>query len=134
MEYKKIINLLDNKPSQSTKFRTKIWPQVNDEAQGTYDEVNQVRFKTSMLRSSLCDYSDAYTLVKGTVTVENTADADATANNADKKVIFNNYAPFIKCISIINNTQVDDAQDIDVVIQMYNLIEHTDSYSKTSRI
>ena len=87
-----------------------------------------------MLRSSLCDYSDAYTLVKGTVTVENTADADATANNADKKVIFNNYAPFIKCISIINNTQVDDAQDIDVIIQMYNLIEHTDSYSKTSRI
>ena len=72
-----------------------------------------------MLRSSLCDYSDAYVLVKGTVTVANTADVPAAANKNNKKVIFENCVLFIKCISRINNTQVDDAHDIDLVMPMY---------------
>ena len=84
-----------------------------------------------MLRSSLCDYSDAYILVKGTVSVENKADRDQPNNAANKKVIFKNCAPFSKCISRINKTQVDDAHDIDVVIPMYNLTEYSDNYSKT---
>ena len=62
-----------------------------------------------MLRSSLCDYSDAYILVKGNISVNNTAAADADVNNTNKRVIFKNCAPFTKCISRINNTQVDEA-------------------------
>ena len=105
MEYQKIINLLDkldNKPNQTTKFRTKNWVEINDESQGTYNKDNQIRIKTSMLRSSLYDYSDAYILVKGNVTVAK--ETDAAPNNAHKKVILKNSAPFTKCISRINNT------------------------------
>ena len=85
-----------------------------------------------MLRSSLCDYSDAYILVKGNITVNNTAADGAAANNTNKKVIFKNCAPFTDCISKINNTQVDNAKDIDIVMPMYNLIEYSNNYSKTS--
>ena len=85
-----------------------------------------------MLRSSLCDYSDAYILVKRNITVNNTAADDAAANNDDKKVIFKNCAPFINCISTINNTDIDNAKYIDIVITMYSLIEYSDNYWKTS--
>ena len=85
-----------------------------------------------MLRSSLCDYSDAYILVKGNISVNNTADVGADANNTNKKVIFKNCAPFTSCISKINNTQIDNAEYIDIVMPMYNLIEYSDNYSKTS--
>ena len=85
-----------------------------------------------MLKSSLCDYSDAYILVKGTITVNNTGAADADANNTDKKLIFKNCAPFTNCISEINNTQVGNAKDLDIVMPIYNLIEYSDNYSKTS--
>ena len=85
-----------------------------------------------MLKSSFCDYSDAYILVKGTITVNNIAAADADANNTNKKVIFKNWAPFINCINEINNTQVENAKDIDIMMPMYNLIEYSDNYSKTS--
>ena len=91
-----------------------------------------MRFKTAMLRSSLCDYSDAYILVKGNITVNNTAADGAAANNTNKKVIFKNCAPFTNCISKINNTQIDNAEYIDIVMPMYNLIEYSDDYSKTS--
>ena len=60
MEHQKIINLLGNTPNQPTKFRTKNWVEVNDESRRTYNSNSQIKFKTSMLRSSLCDYSDAY--------------------------------------------------------------------------
>ena len=76
--------------------------------------------KTTTLKSSLCDYSDAYIIVKGTITVNNTATADADANNTNKKVIFKNCAPFTNCVSEINNTQVDNAKDIDILMPMYN--------------
>ena len=94
--------------------------------------MNQIRFKTSILGSSLCDYSDAYILVKTTITVaKGTA---AAPNNGNKKVIFKNCAPLAACISRINNTQVDDAQYIDVIMPIYNLIEYSDNYSKKSWI
>ena len=76
-----------------------------------------------MLKSNLCDYSDVYILVKGTIAVNNTADADVDASNTNKKVIFKTCAQFTNCISEINNTQVDNAKDIDIVMPMYNLIE-----------
>ena len=86
-----------------------------------------------MLKSSLCDYSDAYIIVKGTITVNNTAAAAAAAaNNTNKKLIFKNCAPFTNCISEINNTQVGNAKDIDIVMPMYILIEYSDNYAKTS--
>ena len=69
MEYQKMIKLLDNTPNQPTKFRTKNWIEINDDARGTYSTNSQIKFKTSMLKSSLCDYRDAYILVHGTNTV-----------------------------------------------------------------
>ena len=76
-----------------------------------------------MLRSSLCDYSDAYILVKGNISVNNTAVAGTAANNTNKKVIFKNCSPFTNCIGKINNTQMNNAEYIDIVMPMYNLIE-----------
>ena len=85
-----------------------------------------------MLRSSFCDYCDAYILVKGNITVNNTAADGAVANNTNKKVIFKNCAPFTSCINKINNEQIDNAQCIDIVMPMYNLIEYSENQSKTS--
>ena len=85
-----------------------------------------------MLRSSLCDYSDAYIFVKRNITVNNTAAEGAAATSTNKKVIFKNCARFTNCVSKINNTQIDDAEYIDIVMLMYNVIEYGDNYSKTS--
>ena len=85
-----------------------------------------------MIRSSLYDYSDAYIFVKGTTTVPNTAAAGAVVNNTNKKVVFKNCAPFSSCITEINNTQVDYAKYINIVMSMYNLIEYSNVCSKTS--
>ena len=85
-----------------------------------------------MIRSNLCEYSDTYILVKGAITVPNTAAAGAAVNNTNRKVIFKNCAPFTDCITEINNTQVDDAQQIDIIMPRYNLVEYSDAYSKTS--
>ena len=85
-----------------------------------------------MLKFSLCGYSDVYILLKGTITVPYTAAADMNANNANKKVISKNFVPFINRISEINDTQVDNAKDIDIVMPIYNLKEYSHNYSKTS--
>ena len=132
MEYQKIANLIDNMPNQPSKFRARNWVEINDESRGAYNAKSQIKFKTTILKSSLCGYSDAYILVKGTISVNNTAAEGAAANNNDRKAIFKNCAPFTHCISEINNTQVDNAKDIDIVIPMYNLIEYSDNYAKTT--
>ena len=124
-----MLNDASNKPS---KFRTRNWVEINYDIRGAYSPDKLIRFKTAMLRSSLCDYSDAYILVKGNITVNNTAAGGAAANNTNKKVIFKNCAPFTNCISKINNTQIDNAEYIDIVMPMYNLIEYSNNYSKTS--
>ena len=130
MEYQKIANLIDNYASnQPSKFKTRNWVEINDESRGAYN--SQIKFKTTMLKSSLCDYSDAYILVKGTISVNNTAAQGAAVNNNNKKVIFKNFTPFTNCISEINNTKIDNAKDIDIVMPMYNLIEYRDNYAKT---
>ena len=85
-----------------------------------------------MLKSSLCDYSDAYILVKGTISINNTAAQGSAASNTNEKVIFKNCPAFTNCISEINNTQIDNAKDIDIVMPMYNLIECSDNYAKTT--
>ena len=132
MEYQKITDLLHNTSNQPSRFRARSWVWINDKSRGTYSVNRQINFKTSKLRSSLCDYSDAYILVKGNISVNNTAGAGANANNTNKKVIFKNCAPFTNCISKINNTQIDNAEYIDIVMPMYNLIEYSDNYSRTS--
>ena len=124
--------MLNDGSSKPSKFKTRNWVEINDEARGTYSPNKQIKFKTSMLRSSLCDYSDAYILVKGNIAVNNTAAAGDVANNTNKKVIFKNCAPFTNCISKINNADKDNAKYIDIVMPMYSLIEYSDNYSKTS--
>ena len=87
-----------------------------------------------MLKSSLWDYSDAYILVKGKIAITG-AGADAAARQADerdKSVGFKNCAPFTNCISEINNIQIDNCKNIDIVRPIYNLIEYSDHYAKTS--
>ena len=133
MEYQKIANLIDDDTSnRPSKFRTRNWVEINDESRGAYNVNSQIKFKTTMLKSSLCDYSDAYILVKGTISVNNTAAQGAAANNTNKKVIFKNCAPFTNCISEINNTQIDNAKDTDIVMPMYNVIEYSYNYAKTT--
>ena len=125
MEYQRIADLIYDASNQPSKFITKSWVEVCDESRGTYNVNSQIKFKTAMLKYSLCD---AYILVKGTITVNNTAAADTDANNTNKKVIFKNCAPFTNCISEINNTQVDNAKDLDIVMPMYSFIEYSDNY------
>ena len=133
MEYQKTANLIDNTSNQPSKFRTKNWVEINDQSRGTYNVNSQIKFKTTMLKSSLCDYSDAYILVKGKIAITGVG-ADAGARQTDERnkgVAFTNCAPFTVCISEIN-TQVNNAKDIDIVMPMYNLIEYSDNYAKTS--
>ena len=120
MEYKKIINLSDDTTNQPSEFRTRNWVEINDESKGNYDN-SDIRFKTSIIRSNLCDYNDAYIVVKGTITLPNKAAAGAAVNNTNENVTFKNSAPFTYCITQINNTQVEDAQKNDIVMPMYNL-------------
>ena len=134
MEYQKIANLIDDTSNKPSKFRTRNWVEINYESRETYNVNSQIKFKTAMLKSSLCDYSDAYILVKGRITIRGEGDnvAARQADERDKGVAFKNCAPFINCISEINNTQVHNAKDIDIVMPMYNLIEYSDNYVKTT--
>ena len=129
MEYQKIKNLVDNIPDKVRRFITKKWIEVLDQSGETYNTNKQMRFKTSMLRSDLCDLSDAYIVVKGTVTVS--AD-ERYRDEMNRQVILKNNVPFISCISKINGVLVENAEDLDIVMPMYNLLEYSKNYSKTS--
>ena len=125
--------MLGDASNQPSKFKTKNWVEINDESRGTYNVNSQIKFKTTILKCSLCDYSDADTLVKGKITITGEAD-DAAATQAyerDKGVALKNCAPLINCISEINNTQMDNYKDIDIVMLLYNLLEYSDNYAKT---
>ena len=118
-----MISLLDDTRNQPTKFKTKNLVEINDNPFGTYNTNSQIKSKISMLKSSLYDYSDAYKLVKGTLTIAPVPPLAVNLNNNGKEVVFKNYAPFTNSVSEINNTQIDTAKGIDVVMPMYNLIE-----------
>ena len=139
MEYDKINNLLlpeDNENEMSeqlSNFVSREYVKVNS-LSNTYNENKSIRFKTPMLRSNLCDYSDAYILVKGTITVT----APGINNNADnirdkrnRSLILKNNAPFVSCITRINGELIEDADDLDIVMPMYNLLEYSKNYRKT---
>ena len=112
------MNLLDNTPNQLSKFRTKNWIEINYQSRGMYNVNSDIRFKTTMLNYSLCDYSDAYILVKGEIEITG-AGADAAAIQADERdkgVKFKNCASFINCKTEIDYTEIDNAKYIDIVI------------------
>ena len=116
MEYQKITNLLGNTSNRVSRFITKKWIEVHDQsgnAENRYNPNKQIRFKISMLRSDLCDYSDAYIVVKGKFIITN-PDNDAY----DKKLAFKYNVSFTSCISKINNTLLDNAEDLDAVMPM----------------
>ena len=120
MEYQKITNLLGTTIAEIPRFITKKWVKVYDQSNSANDRYKpnkQIRFKTSTLRSDLCDYSDAYNVTKGTITVTYPNNA-----NYDKRLAFKNNALFTNCISKINSVLVDNAEDLDIVMPMYNLI------------
>ena len=133
MEYQNVANLLDNEINQTSKFTTRNWVEINNESRGAYTG-SSIKFKATMLRSNLCDYEDAYILVNGTITISGAGDYDATkqADERNKGVTFKNCATFLKCISRINNAEIDNAKDIDIGMPMYDLIEYSHNNSKTS--
>ena len=128
MDTQKIANSLGDVDNKSSKITTRKWYVINDQNNTVYGEGNEdnrtVKFETRVIKSNLCDYSDAYILVTGDIT--------ATAGNADNRVAFKNYAPFTKCITHINDEHVDNADNLDIVMPMYNLTEYSDNYLDTS--
>ena len=153
MEFQKIRNFLDTTSDNKDlpKLVTKKWVEVYDQSEKNYDVNKEIRIKTAMLRSDLFDFSDAYIVVKGTITVtkksftandieepNNTPDNAAATNTAndnafgEKKLVFKNNSPFINCISKINAVKVDNAEDLDVVMLMYNLLEYSKNFRKTT--
>ena len=124
MEYQKIANLLGNTPNKQPRFITKKWIEVHDKsgnAENRYNPNKHIRFKTPMLRSDLCDHSDAYIVVKGVITVS--AD-ERDRDEMNRQVILKNNAPFISCILKINGVLIENSEDLDVVMPMYNLLEY----------
>ena len=133
MEYDKIDNLLlseDNESEKLSKFVTREYIRVNS-LLDTYNENKSIRFKTPMLRSNLCDYSDAYILVNGTITVTAAEGANNIREKRNKPLILKNNAPFALCITRISGELIEDADDLDIVMPMHNSLEYSKNYRKT---
>ena len=128
MESQKIINLLNNNDIESQKFTTKKWYIINDQNNRQYEVGNEndstIKFETKVIKPSLCDYSDAYILVIRDIKVTNIA--------ADTNVAFKNCAPFTRCVTHINDENIETSQNLDIIMPMYNLIEYSDNYSDSS--
>ena len=129
METQKIANLMGNADSESLKFATRKWYVISDQNNTDYGDGDEnddttIKFETKVIKSNLCDYSDAYILLTGDIT--------ATGGDANTKVASKNCAPFTKCVTHISNEHVDNADNLDIVMSMYNLIEYNDNYSDTS--
>ena len=133
MEYDTINNLLlseDNEREQLSKFVTKQYVKVN-RLSNTYNENESIRFKTPMLRSDLCDYSDVYILVKSTITVNGIVNGvENEILRRNRPLILKNNAPFVSCMTKINNEFIEDADDLDIAMPMYNLLEYSKNYGK----
>ena len=127
MEHYKISKLLND--STPSKFVTKKWVEVNGLSSGQYSVNKKVRFKISLLRSDLCHYCDAYVVV----IIINVRGNNA-ADRRNKKLTFKNNVPFRPCISKVNNTFIDDAEDLDIVMPTHNLLEYSDLLQEVCRI
>ena len=128
MELNKINNLLGPAHNKVPRFITKKWIEVQSQSGNTYNTSKPIRFKTSMLRSDLWDYSDAYVWVKGKIIVTN----ENENANFNKELTLKNNAPFISCISKIYGELVENVDDLDIVMPMYNMLEYSKNYEKTS--
>ena len=124
METQKIVNLLNGSDNDSSRFATKKWYIIDSESKGNYSTDEEIKSLTRSIESSPCDYSDSYILVTGNINVN--------GGNNNTKVAFKNCVQFKKCRTEINETFVDKAGHINIVMPMYNLIEHSDNYSDTS--
>ena len=124
MEAQKIVNLLNSSENEYSKFATKKWYLIDSETKGNCSHKNPIKFFTSSIESSLCDYSDAFVLVAGNINVVRADD--------NTKVAFKNCTPFRKSTREINETFIDEAEHINIAMPMYNLIEYSDNYSDTS--
>ena len=128
METQKIANLLNDPDNESSKFATRKWYIINDQNNGQYGEGNEndsiIKFETKVIKPNLRDYSDAYMLVTGDIT--------ATGGNANTKVAFKNCAHFRKCVIDIYDEHVETAENLDIIMPMYNLFEYSDNYSDTN--
>ena len=136
MEYRKITNLLGMTPNEIPRFITKKWVEVDNQpgsAGDRYKPRKQIRFKTSMLRSDLCDFSDAYIVVKGDTTLTKT-NKRRFIDIRNRFLTFKNSAPFTNSISKINNVLIDNAEDLDIVMSMYNFFEYSKNYRKTTGV
>ena len=123
-------NLLGSESENLSEFVTREYVRVKS-LSNTYNENKSIRFKTPMLRSDLCDYADAYILVNGTITVTAAAGANNIRDKKNRKLILKNNAPFVSCITRINGELIEDTDDLDIVMPMYNLLEYSKNYRKT---
>ena len=121
MEHQKILTLLNE--ANNSKFVTRKWHIVNDQLNANYDVGNKIIYNTEILKSFLCDYNDAYTLVRGNITI---------IGHQVTQVALKNCAPFTKCIAKIDGIKIEDAEDVDLVMPMYNLIEYSLNYFETA--
>ena len=128
MESQKIINLLDHKDEDDPTFETKSWYIVNDNNNGNYrlgDDVHSIiKFNTEIVKPFLCDYSDPYILVTGNIKVQN-------GNNATR-VAIKNCHPFTKTFFKLNDEQVDTADNLDLTMNLYNMLEYSDNYANAT--
>ena len=134
MKYQKSTNLLGATLDEIHKFITKKSVKVHDQscsAADRYKPNKQIRFKTSTLRSDLCDYSDVYFVVKGYIVLTK-AIRERPVGIRNRFLAFKNNATFTNCISIINNVLIDNAEDLDIVMPMYNLVEYSKNYKKST--
>ena len=128
METQKIANLLSDSEELNSKFATRKWYIINDQNNGQYGRGNEndstIKFEIKVIKPNLCDYSDAYILVTGDIKV--------TAVAADTNVAFKNYAPFTRCLTHINDEHVETAENLDIIMPIYNLLEYSDNYADSS--
>ena len=137
MKTQKIVNLLNDIDNKNSKFATQKWYIIDIESKSNYLHENPIKFLTSSLESNLCDYSDAYILVTGNITVTRTIAAATAAGNPQTKqppdaatqVIFKSCAPFKDCRTESNDTFVGYVDFINITMPMCNLIEYSDNYS-----
>ena len=120
METQKIVNLLNNSENEYSRFATKKWNIIDSESKGNYSHENPIKYLTKSIESSLCDYSGAYILVTGNINV--------VGGDNNKNLALKNCAPFKKYRTERNETFVDDAEHISIVIPTYNLIEYRNIY------
>ena len=128
MEFNKMNNLLGDPTDKVPRFVTKKWIEIHPQSTSDFKPSKEIKFKTSMLRSDLCDYYEAYVWVKGKATIN----LNGYSSDETRKFVFKNNAPFQAFVSKINGKLVENAEDLDIVMPMYNLFKYSKNYEKTS--